>query len=80
MTAGEGFSLQPSAGPADIPTTPQVILHVEPSAPQLLLHSEPSPPLPGIAPAPRTEGRPAVVWSSAAIPSAPADLRADRDE
>ena len=71
MTASEGFSLQPSAGPSDS--------HGEISRPQVVVHSEPSALPVGLAP-PRTEGRPAVVWSSATPPSAPSDLRSDREE
>jgi hypothetical protein len=51
---------------------------LQPSAGPSDFHGE-SPAMPaGLAP-PRTEGRPAVVWSSATVPSAP-DLRSDREE
>jgi ribonuclease E len=60
------FSLQHSAGPSDF--------HAQSPAPQPT-HVEP----PAALAPPRTENRPAVVWSSATAPSAP-ELRSDREE
>jgi ribonuclease E len=74
--AGEGFSLQPSAGPSDTFSAP--VERSESFAPQAPVRDE-APALPGLA-APRTDGRPAVVWSSATLPSASTDLRSDREE
>jgi ribonuclease E len=68
MATGEGFSLQPSAGPSDTSFAPPVQQYNDPAAGQISL------------PPPRTEGRPAVVWSSATAPSVSTDLRSDRDE
>jgi len=76
MAGSEGFSLQPSAGPSD--TFSAQVERSEPSAPQAPVHND-APVLPGLA-APRTDGRPAVVWSSATLPSASVDLRSDREE
>jgi ribonuclease E len=67
----EGFSLQHSAGPSDFrgdSSAPQAVqVHVEPPA------------MPAALAPPRTENRPAVVWSSA-TPASTTDLRSDRDE
>jgi hypothetical protein len=77
MHGSEGFSLQPSAGPSDGQGA-HGGFNGESSAPQATPRND-APAVPaGLAP-PRTEGRPAVVWSSATLPSAP-DLRADREE
>ena len=76
-SANEGFSLQPSAGPPDAPQPSGVFHDVPPAAPTQV-YSEP-PIVPAALTAPRTDGRPAVVWSSATLPSAP-DLRGDREE